>query len=290
MHNPGGDAFEVVAKDVKARTPPWSPIPGSSLAEAGRQEQQEQKQGKEELPAETGVTLRGDEGESVVASVVSVEAVMGGNSTSSATGGGGISGSSTSSVAGGGGNVGNDDGGVGGGSDDGSSSGNGGDSTSGGGGGGGGGGDANDDDEGGGGGGGNGEDTTTTHPNVIFIMVDDMGWNDIGYQSVDLQGVTPHLDKLAAGGIKVSRFLARVGGGVVLLVQASLLLCYCCCTQGSHRPMIPPPAPMCYARAARQEIHIANTVSKVVWPCNEPADRKICEPAHRLDHAADEFF
>lgn len=40
-------------------------------------------------------------------------------------------------------------------------------------------------------------------PNVFFIMIDDMGYGDIGYQSNDLQGVTPNLDKLAAGGIKV---------------------------------------------------------------------------------------
>ena len=34
-------------------------------------------------------------------------------------------------------------------------------------------------------------------------MIDDMGWNDIGYQSTDLVGVTPNIDKLAAGGVKV---------------------------------------------------------------------------------------
>lgn len=43
----------------------------------------------------------------------------------------------------------------------------------------------------------------TTRPNVFFIMIDDMGWNDIGYQSTDLSAVTPNLDSLAAAGIKV---------------------------------------------------------------------------------------
>ena len=43
----------------------------------------------------------------------------------------------------------------------------------------------------------------STKPNIFFIMIDDMGYNDIGYQSIDLQGVTPNLDKLAAGGVKV---------------------------------------------------------------------------------------
>ncbi len=47
------------------------------------------------------------------------------------------------------------------------------------------------------------ENTSSTKPNVFFIMIDDMGFNDIGYQSIDLQGTTPNLDKLAAGGVKV---------------------------------------------------------------------------------------
>ncbi len=46
--------------------------------------------------------------------------------------------------------------------------------------------------------------TAPTKPNVFFIMIDDMGWDDIGYQSLDLQGTTPNLDRLAAGGIKVT--------------------------------------------------------------------------------------
>lgn len=40
-------------------------------------------------------------------------------------------------------------------------------------------------------------------PNVFFFLIDDMGWNDIGYHSTDLSAFTPNLDKLAAGGIKV---------------------------------------------------------------------------------------
>ena len=50
---------------------------------------------------------------------------------------------------------------------------------------------------------GAGAGVTTSKPNVFFIMIDDMGWNDIGHQSTDLAGVTPNLDKLAAGGVKV---------------------------------------------------------------------------------------
>ena len=50
---------------------------------------------------------------------------------------------------------------------------------------------------------GAGAGVSTSKPNVFFIMVDDMGWNDIGYQSTDLAGLTPNMDKLAAGGVKV---------------------------------------------------------------------------------------
>ena len=52
---------------------------------------------------------------------------------------------------------------------------------------------------------GAGAGVATTKPNVFFIMIDDMGWNDIGYQSNDLTGVTPNMDKLAAGGVKVGK-------------------------------------------------------------------------------------
>lgn len=41
-------------------------------------------------------------------------------------------------------------------------------------------------------------------PNVFFIMIDDMGWNDIGYQSTDLHAVTPSLNKMATAGVRVS--------------------------------------------------------------------------------------
>lgn len=48
-----------------------------------------------------------------------------------------------------------------------------------------------------------GEDITGTKPNVFFILVDDMGYGDIGYQSTDLSSLTPNLDALMSGGRKV---------------------------------------------------------------------------------------
>lgn len=50
---------------------------------------------------------------------------------------------------------------------------------------------------------------TGTKPNVFMILIDDMGWNDIGYQSTDLSAMTPRLDALAAGGVKVGNDTGR---------------------------------------------------------------------------------
>ena len=41
-------------------------------------------------------------------------------------------------------------------------------------------------------------------PNIIIIMVDDMGFSDIGPYGSEIP--TPHLDALAAGGVKFSQF------------------------------------------------------------------------------------
>ena len=38
-------------------------------------------------------------------------------------------------------------------------------------------------------------------PNVVLIISDDQGWKDIGYHDSDV--LTPHLDRLAAGGVRL---------------------------------------------------------------------------------------
>jgi hypothetical protein len=46
--------------------------------------------------------------------------------------------------------------------------------------------------------------STQKKPNIILILADDLGWNDVGYHG----GVpkTPNIDKLAAGGLQLDRF------------------------------------------------------------------------------------
>src|SRR5690606_1117362 len=40
-------------------------------------------------------------------------------------------------------------------------------------------------------------------PNIVFILADDLGWADIGYHDSDIR--TPHLDRLAAEGVRLNR-------------------------------------------------------------------------------------
>lgn len=44
-------------------------------------------------------------------------------------------------------------------------------------------------------------------PNFIFILADDMGWNDAGYQGGDIS--TPNIDRLAADGVQLSQFYTQ---------------------------------------------------------------------------------
>ena len=46
-------------------------------------------------------------------------------------------------------------------------------------------------------------------PNIIFIMADDLGWQDVGYMGADFFE-TPHIDRFAAQGMK---FSAAYSGG-----------------------------------------------------------------------------
>ncbi len=60
--------------------------------------------------------------------------------------------------------------------------------------------------------------TSATHPNVILILVDDMGFSDIGCFGSEIS--TPNLDALAAGGVRVTQFY---NGARCCPTRASLL-------------------------------------------------------------------
>lgn len=57
-------------------------------------------------------------------------------------------------------------------------------------------------------------------PHIIFVMADDMGWGQTGYRNHPVLK-TPHLDAMAAGGLRFDRFYA--GGPVCSPTRASVL-------------------------------------------------------------------
>eukprot|EP01034_Spumella_vulgaris_P032948 gene32948-40670_t len=46
-------------------------------------------------------------------------------------------------------------------------------------------------------------------PHIVMFVVDDWGYNDIGYQSTYLGWTTPNIDKLAKNGIKLSNYFTH---------------------------------------------------------------------------------
>ena len=59
-----------------------------------------------------------------------------------------------------------------------------------------------------------------TLPNMVFIMTDDQGWGDVGYNGHP-KIKTPHLDDMAKTGMRFDRFYA--GGSVCSPTRASFM-------------------------------------------------------------------
>lgn len=44
-------------------------------------------------------------------------------------------------------------------------------------------------------------------PNIVFILADDLGWNDVGYHGSEIK--TPVLDRLAEEGVKLENYYVQ---------------------------------------------------------------------------------
>ena len=58
-------------------------------------------------------------------------------------------------------------------------------------------------------------------PNIVFILVDDLGWSDVGCYNRNTSHETPHVDQLAAQGMRFTDFYAA--GPVCSPTRASIL-------------------------------------------------------------------
>jgi len=58
----------------------------------------------------------------------------------------------------------------------------------------------------------------TSRPNIIVILADDLGWSDLGCYGGEIP--TPHLDALAAGGLRLGFPKGRKGPDTVSSIEA----------------------------------------------------------------------
>ena len=49
--------------------------------------------------------------------------------------------------------------------------------------------------------------TESKQPNILFLLADDYGYNDIGYHGSEIR--TPNLDDLAAEGVKLENYYVQ---------------------------------------------------------------------------------
>ena len=52
--------------------------------------------------------------------------------------------------------------------------------------------------------------SSSSKPNIVFVLVDDWGWNDVGYRSTYMDWTTPNIDRLAKEGIKLENYYTSV--------------------------------------------------------------------------------
>ena len=61
-------------------------------------------------------------------------------------------------------------------------------------------------------------DRPERRPNIVVILADDLGYSDLGCYGGEIE--TPHLDRLAAGGLRFSQFY---NNAICIVTRASLL-------------------------------------------------------------------
>jgi hypothetical protein len=57
-----------------------------------------------------------------------------------------------------------------------------------------------------------------SQPNIIFILADDLGWQEVGYMGADFFE-TPNIDRLADQGMKISATYSRRPGYLIKITR-----------------------------------------------------------------------
>ena len=47
-------------------------------------------------------------------------------------------------------------------------------------------------------------------PHILYVLVDDFGFNDVGYRGNSTDVETPHIDELASAGVKLDQFYTQL--------------------------------------------------------------------------------
>ncbi|MBT5815958.1 MAG: sulfatase-like hydrolase/transferase, partial [Opitutales bacterium] len=47
-----------------------------------------------------------------------------------------------------------------------------------------------------------------SRPNIVFMLADDMGWNEVGFNGGNPE-LTPNMDRLRADGLKLTQFYSH---------------------------------------------------------------------------------
>ena len=77
----------------------------------------------------------------------------------------------------------------------------------------------------------------SSKPHVIFILSDDLGWNDVGYHNSEIK--TPTIDRLAKEGVRLENYYVQSkctpsrASFMTGLYQVSITESYCNCRLNS---------------------------------------------------------
>ena len=55
----------------------------------------------------------------------------------------------------------------------------------------------------------NAASSSTSQPHIVMVLADDVGWNQVGYQSSHSKMSTPRIDALALAGVRLERMYSH---------------------------------------------------------------------------------